>query len=149
VASPSFADGRDRIDLELTDTQRYSSGVLLQVYRPNSRTCGTLRVRFKTSPGRADDYSMTIHSLSLIGDTPSDTASPSVRPDHDYSRYTDEQLIAERERRMRRQLQPVLHGTPPSSHGSSIGADADVDRITQELIRRARSRHPSSFRPEV
>jgi hypothetical protein len=31
-----FPDQRDKIALELTDLARYSSGVLLQVYRPAS-----------------------------------------------------------------------------------------------------------------
>ena len=86
---------------------------------------------------------MTIHTLSLIGRTPADSASD--QSPTDYSRYSDDQLIAARER-LGRHLQPALQ-TGPSGHGSSAAAKDDLDRITEELIRRARSRHPSSFRP--
>jgi hypothetical protein len=88
---------------------------------------------------------MTIHSLSLIGDTSVDTASGSVDTAVDYSGYSDDQLIAERERRVHRHLQPVLHTAPSSADESSLTVEDDVDRITEELIRRARSRHPSSL----
>jgi hypothetical protein len=85
---------------------------------------------------------MTIHTLSLIGRTPADPVSD--QSPTDYSRYSDDQLIAARER-LGRHLQPALQ-PGASGHESSAAMEDDLERITEELIRRARSRHPSSFR---
>ncbi len=66
----------------------------------------------------------------------------------EYSRYTDDELIAERARRQR-QLDELTLFAEGQSDASTllVRLDEEVERITDELIRRARSRHPSSFHP--
>jgi hypothetical protein len=61
-----------------------------------------------------------------------ETGVPPSAPD--YRHYSDEQLFEERERRLRSQA---------GSQGAPI-VDEQVDQITDELIRRARLRHPSA-----
>jgi hypothetical protein len=91
---------------------------------------------------------MTFRSLSLIPNTPE---HPSPAPDHatlDYGRYGDDQLIAERDRRQRQRDELMLNADgEAATHTLMVSIEREVDRITDELIRRARSRHPSSFRP--
>jgi len=62
-----------------------------------------------------------------------------------YSLYSDEQLISERDR-LRDQLNELtVH--PSSSAAVSqllVSIDREIEGIANELMRRARSRHPSS-----
>jgi hypothetical protein len=91
---------------------------------------------------------MTFRPLSLILNK---TTDPSPAPAHgtpDYSRYSDDELIAERDRRQRQRDELMFHaGAEPSARDLMASLEGEVGRITDELIRRARSRHPSSFRP--
>jgi len=70
------------------------------------------------------------------------TVPPSVP---NYRHYSDEQLLEERERRLRSLAEPALRIELASagSHGAPV-IDEQVDQITEELIRRARLRHPSA-----
>ena len=87
---------------------------------------------------------MTFHPLSLIGGTATDPAQATL----DYSRYGDDQLMAERERRQRQLDELTHHGAGEAATCSlMVSLDDEIERITGELIRRARSRHPSSFNP--
>ncbi len=63
----------------------------------------------------------------------------------DYSRYGEEQLLQERERRQKQLDELTLHPErSPATWSLLASIDAEIERITDELIRRARSRHPSS-----
>ncbi len=70
------------------------------------------------------------------------TVPPSVP---NYRHYSDEQLLEERERRLRSLAEPTLRieTAPTGSHREPV-IDDRVDQITDELIRRARLRHPSA-----
>ena len=91
---------------------------------------------------------MTFRSLSLILNKPTD---PSPAPSHatlDYGHYSDDQLIAERERRQRQRDELMLRADgEAATYTLMVSIDGEVERITNELVRRARSRHPSSFNP--
>jgi hypothetical protein len=61
----------------------------------------------------------------------------------DYRHYTDEQLLEERERR-RAQTQPTLRIESDPAGSARTVVDDRIDLITDELVRRARLRHPSA-----
>jgi len=63
----------------------------------------------------------------------------------DYRAYSDDQLVAERDRQQRRLDELTRQqGHPSATCSQLVSLDADVEQMTDELIRRARSRHPSS-----
>jgi hypothetical protein len=63
----------------------------------------------------------------------------------DYRAYDDDELLVERDRQQRRLEELTLHPDPGQANCSRlVGIDGEVERITDEMIRRARSRHPSS-----
>ncbi len=62
----------------------------------------------------------------------------------DYRHYSDEQLLEERERRLRSVAEPTVRIELTSESHRAPVVDEQVDRITDELIRRARLRHPSA-----
>jgi hypothetical protein len=65
--------------------------------------------------------------------------------DTDYTRFDDEQLAIERDNQRHQLDELILH--PTSSMAVLQLRDTlqrEVDRMTDELTRRARSRHPSS-----
>jgi hypothetical protein len=65
--------------------------------------------------------------------------------DIDYSLFGDEQLMAERDRQRDQLQELVLHpGGSPAVAQLRDSLEREVDRMTDELRRRARSRHPSS-----
>ena len=78
-----------------------------------------------------------------VTDAAPETSVPPSVPN--YSHYSDEQLLEERERRLRSLAEPALRIELASagSHGAPV-IDEQVDQITEELIRRARLRHPSA-----
>jgi hypothetical protein len=103
---------------------------------------------FKAGTGWVDDFPMTFRPLSLILNQPTDPAPAPGHATLDYARYSDDQLIAERERRQRQRDELVLHTDGEATvYTLLVSIDGEVERITDELMRRARSRHPSSFNP--
>jgi hypothetical protein len=77
-------------------------------------------------------------------------ADPSERtPDAvtELHRWTDDQLNAERDCRME-ELSELTRRTGDTSANQQLIADiaGDVELLTNELVRRARARHPSSQR---
>jgi hypothetical protein len=65
--------------------------------------------------------------------------------DTDYSMFGDEQLRAERDRQSDQLDELVLHpGGSPAVALLRHSLEREVERMTDELRRRARSRHPSS-----
>ena len=71
-------------------------------------------------------------------------AAPTACP-VDYRQYSDEQLTEERDRQQRQLEELTRHLDHPSATGRQlVDADDAVERIDDELIRRARQRHPSS-----
>ncbi len=91
---------------------------------------------------------MTFRSLSLILNNPTDPSPAPAVGSPDYGSYSDDQLTAERDRRQRQRDELMLHAHGDTSTLSLLSSiDGEVERITAELIRRARSRHPSSFNP--
>jgi hypothetical protein len=103
---------------------------------------------FKDGTGWVDDLPMTIHPLSLIRTKAAHPSSTTAQDMLDYSRYSDDELMTERARR-HRQLDELSLFAEGESDASAllVRLDEEVERITDELIRRARSRHPSSFQP--
>jgi hypothetical protein len=76
-------------------------------------------------------------------DRAADGAEPG--PVSEYRHYTDEQLLEERERRLRSAQdtdRPVE--LLRADHRRGAGTDDRIDQITDELMRRARQRHPSA-----
>ncbi len=65
----------------------------------------------------------------------------------DYSAYSDDRLLSERDRRQRQLDELTLHPDRSAVSSLLVSVDGEVERITDELIRRARSRHPSSGGP--
>jgi hypothetical protein len=65
----------------------------------------------------------------------------------DYSTYGDDQLTAERDRQQNQLDELTLHpGSSPAVGQLRSSIENEVGRINDELLRRARSRHPSSHR---
>jgi hypothetical protein len=65
--------------------------------------------------------------------------------DTDYTFTQDEQLMAERDRQRRQLDELTLHpGSSPAVDQLRASIEREVDRMTDELRRRARARHPSS-----
>lgn len=88
---------------------------------------------------------MQLRPLFLVRNHHHDDSPALATTDVDYRVYTDDQLIAERDHRQRR-LEEL---TRRRDHTTAICSqlvtlDGEVERMTDELIRRARSRHPSS-----
>ncbi len=91
---------------------------------------------------------MTIHPLSLIRNKTTRPTATTAQDVVDYSRYADDELIAERSRRQRQLDELTLYALGETDASALlVRLDEEVERITDELIRRARSRHPSSFHP--
>ncbi len=62
-----------------------------------------------------------------------------------YTAYTDDELIIERDRQRKRLDELTLQpGTSPSIVQLLVGIEGEVERMTDELMRRARARHPAS-----
>ena len=90
---------------------------------------------------------MTSRPLSQLRTTPTHSSPTTAQGTLDFGRYSDDQLMAERERRQRQRSELSLHtDAEPAAHTALASIDREVERINDELIRRARSRHPSSFR---
>ena len=90
---------------------------------------------------------MNIRPLFLTRTNELDPA-PTLEATADYSAYSDEQLIRERDQQQRQLEELTLHSDRSRATRSLlISIDGEVERITDELIRRARSRHPSSRGP--
>ncbi len=85
----------------------------------------------ETDDGRRSPAPGSADGTRVAGASP-ETGVPPSAPD--YRHYSDEQLLEERERRLR---------SVAERHGAPI-VDEQVDQITDELIRRARLRHPSA-----
>ncbi len=65
--------------------------------------------------------------------------------DTDYSMFDDDHLRAERDRQRQQLDELVLHpGGSPAVALLRQSLEGEIDRMTDELRRRARSRHPSS-----
>jgi hypothetical protein len=63
----------------------------------------------------------------------------------DYTYFSDEQLLLERDRQRAQLDELVLHsGSSGAVEDLRASIDREVDRMTDELRQRARSRHPSS-----
>ncbi len=59
-----------------------------------------------------------------------------------YSTYTDEELIIERDRQREHLDELTLHPDPLPSVGQLLtGIEREIQRLTEELLRRARSTH--------
>jgi hypothetical protein len=63
----------------------------------------------------------------------------------DYTYFSDEQLLLERDRQRSQLDELVLHsGSSGAVEDLRASIDREVERMTDELRQRARSRHPSS-----
>ncbi len=88
---------------------------------------------------------MNIRPLFPSRTTPHGPKAGEVESVPNYSRYGEGQLVAERERRQKQLDELTLHTDRSAATGSLLASiDAEIERITDELVRRARSRHPSS-----
>jgi len=70
-----------------------------------------------------------------------------IDAESDYTTFGDDQLIAERDRQKKQLDELTMHPSSSPAVGqlrSSI--EGEVRRMSDELLRRARSRHPSSRR---
>jgi hypothetical protein len=108
--------------------------------------CPELKVPvLKVPPGRVDGEPMHLRPLFLIrGNDHRETSTLEAAP-VDFGGYSDDQLIVERDRRQRDLEELTLRRDHTStSCARLVSLDREVDRLTDELIRRARSRHPSS-----
>ncbi len=85
----------------------------------------------ETDDGRRSPAPRSADGTRVAGASPATGVPPSAP---DYRHYSDEQLLEERERRLRTQAE----------HQGAPIVDEQVDQITDELIRRARLRHPSA-----
>ncbi len=65
----------------------------------------------------------------------------------DYGAYSDDRLHDERDRKQRQLDELTLHPDRSAVCSLLVSIDGEIERITDELIRRARSRHPSSGGP--
>jgi len=66
----------------------------------------------------------------------------------DYTVFDNEQLITERDRQQNQLDELTLHpGSSPAVGQLRSSIESEVGRMNDELLRRARSRHPSSNRP--
>ena len=65
----------------------------------------------------------------------------------DYSAYSDDWLLSERDRKQRQLDELTRHPDRSAVCSLLVSLDGEIERITDELIRRARSRHPSSRGP--
>ena len=72
----------------------------------------------------------------------SDPSPTTVDATLDYGGYDDDELLAERDRQQRQLEELTLH--PDHAATLLVSIDGAIERMTDELIRRARSRHPSS-----
>jgi hypothetical protein len=81
---------------------------------------------------------------------PTDATGPATNDQSSYASLSDLELILERDR-LREQLDDltVNPGSSPVVGQMLVNIDHQIDRMTDELTRRALSRHPSSPRPET
>ncbi len=103
--------------------------------------------RLKAKPSPADVNPMSVHPDNLAWTQSEVPIRVVLDDDSDYSMYGNDQLIAERERQQSQLDELTMHPSSSPAVGqlrSSI--ESEVARITDELVRRARSRHPSSQR---
>jgi len=88
---------------------------------------------------------MQLRPLFLIRSHHHDESGDPQVTSTDYSLYTDDQLMAERDARQRRLDELTRQRDHTSATCSQlVSLDGDVEQMTDELIRRARSRHPSA-----
>jgi hypothetical protein len=95
----------------------------------------------ETDDGRRSPAPGSADGTRVAGASP-ETGVPPSAPD--YRHYSDEQLLEERERRLRSVAEPTVRIELTSESHRAPVVDEQVDRITDELIRRARLRHPSA-----
>lgn len=94
---------------------------------------------------RADTRSMSVHPDNLTW-TRSDTPIRVVLDaETDYTRFDDEQLMIERDKQGHQLEELTLQrSSSPAVAQLRETLQREVERMTEELHRRARSRHPSS-----
>jgi hypothetical protein len=101
-------------------------------------------VAFKLRPERADTSPMAeppVRSTWSQGGGPPRTT---INGDSNYSLLADEQLIIERDRKRKELDEVTMHpGSSPAVGHLLVSIEREVERISDELLRRARSRHPS------
>jgi hypothetical protein len=70
---------------------------------------------------------------------------PKISGITDYSLFTDQQLIIKRDRQREKLDELIMHpGSSLAVIELLVSLDRDIEQMTDELRRRARSRHPSS-----
>jgi hypothetical protein len=93
----------------------------------------------------ADITGMAVHPDNLTWTQSDAPIRVILDGDTDYTRFDDQQLATERDNQ-RHQLDELDHHPASSTAVVQLRAtlQREVDRMTDELTRRARSRHPSS-----
>jgi hypothetical protein len=103
--------------------------------------------RFKTEPSSADVNPVSVHPDNLTWTQSEDPIRVVLDAENDYSMFDDDQLIAERDRQQNQLDELTMHpGSSPAVGQLRSSIESEVGRMTDELLRRARSRHPSSHR---
>jgi hypothetical protein len=92
---------------------------------------------------RADAFEVIISPRYVAGGQGDKSVESTLGADVDLTRWSDDQLNADRDRRMEK----LSELTRRSADQQLIdGMVRDVELVTNELVRRARARHPSSQR---
>lgn len=101
--------------------------------------------QFKPRAGPADVNPMSAHPENLTW-TQSDTPIRVVLDAQtDYTMFGDEQLLTERDRQRKQLEELTMHpGCSPTVSKLRASIDHEVERMTDEIRRRERLRHPSS-----
>ena len=88
---------------------------------------------------------MSVHPDNLTWSRSEVPIRIDLEGDTDYSMFGDDQLRLERDRQSQQLLELVLHpGGSPAVAQLHQSLEREVERMSDELRRRARSRHPSS-----
>jgi hypothetical protein len=89
---------------------------------------------------------MAAHPEDLTWTTSNEPIRFDLADDTDYPFMNDEQLITERDRQREQLGELTMHSSSsPAVDQLRSSIQREVDRMTEELRCRARSRHPSSY----
>lgn len=99
----------------------------------------------KTWAGRADGNPMSPHPEDPDSNQSNGPLDANPDGDSDYSAFSDQQLIAQRDRH-RRHLDELTTrpASSPAVCQSLVRIEQEIEQITEELTRRARSSRPPS-----
>jgi len=95
---------------------------------------------FKSRPGRSDVIPMLLGPRDATWTRGGEPSLQEVTGVANFSQLSDDQLIIERDRQRRRLDELTVNpGSSPAVCSLLVSIDHDVERMTEELIRRARS----------